>query len=195
MIINDEDEVIVVWRSEVHYCQVITTSILSVDSVENTNYFNHLIGILVIQDSNSGDRASLEAKEWYDRLEYPEYLDCQLCGEVKISFELGDSMANTWPSPDDDPRPHRFCLEVCLELVTSYHCYSCNLMFDPCETKTITEYHYNFDDTYSICSNCHSRLSAFDFKRYKQEKMTKKLATTLHNDGASTLDFDEEWEF
>ena len=73
MIINDEDEVIVVWRSEVHYCQVITTSILSVDSVENTNYFNHLIGILVIQDSNSGDRASLEAKEWYDRLEYPEY--------------------------------------------------------------------------------------------------------------------------
>jgi len=171
VIIDGENEIIVLWNDQVHYCEVITTSILSAGTDENTNYFDHLLGVLVIQEHDSGDRASLEALQWYDRLEYAEYLDCQLCGEIKISFELGDSMANAWSSPDDDPRPHRFCREVCLELVTSWHCYSCNLMFDPYETKWITIHLSNFDDTHPVCTNCNSRLSAFDFKRYKEDQI------------------------
>jgi len=181
VIIDGEDEIIVLWNDQVHYCEVITTSILSAGTDENTNYFDDLEGVLVIQEHDSGDRASLEALHWYDRLEYSEYLDCQLCGKLKISFQLGDAMANAWSSPDDDPRPHRFCREVCLELVTSWHCYGCNLMFDHYKTKEITEEHYNFDDTYSVCTNCNSRLTEFDLKRYKEEKIAKMQEDSLSN--------------
>jgi uncharacterized CHY-type Zn-finger protein len=175
VIIDGENEIIVLCNDQVHYCEVITTSILSADTDENTNYFDHLLGVLVIQEHDSGDRASLEALQWYDRLEYAEYLDCQLCGEIKISFELGCSNENKWESPYDEIGPTRFCREVCLDLVTSMHCYPCNLMFDPYETKNITEEHYNFDDTYSVCTSCNNRLTAFDFKRYKEEKIAKQI--------------------
>lgn len=196
VIIDGEDQIIILWNDEVHYCEVITTSILSAGTVENTNYFDHSLGVLVVKDHDSGDKASLEAAEWHGRLEYPEYLDCQLCGEIKISFELGDSMASAWQlMPDDDMRPHRFCREVCLDLVNNWHCYGCNIMFCPYETKWITIHLSNFDDTHPVCTNCNNRLSEFDLKRYKEEKIAKMQEDSLSNHEETIWPTDEGEEF